>query len=122
SAVSRPEQVVYFFRQVLGVPVVCKEILSQRTADWCRCTIRAAPAWPVVPLFARSLSPGMRRSLCASNAARLVPFPHSIFEPTHVARTACPRAACRLRTAGGRTVDNAGADTNLTARRAEPGR
>ena len=32
SALSRPEQVVHFFRQVLGVPVVSKEILSQRTA------------------------------------------------------------------------------------------
>ena len=34
SALSRPEQVVHFFRQVLGVPVVSKEILSQRTADY----------------------------------------------------------------------------------------
>jgi hypothetical protein len=34
GALSRPEQVVYFFRQVLGVPVVSKEILSQRTADY----------------------------------------------------------------------------------------
>jgi hypothetical protein len=30
----RPEQVVYFFRQVLGVPVVSKEVLSQRTTDY----------------------------------------------------------------------------------------
>jgi hypothetical protein len=34
SALSRPEQVVYFFRQVLGIPVVSKEILSQRTTDY----------------------------------------------------------------------------------------
>src|SRR5260370_29846314 len=37
SGLSRPEQVVYFFRQVLGIPVVSKEILSQRTnhcRDW----------------------------------------------------------------------------------------
>jgi hypothetical protein len=34
SGLSRPEQVVYFFRQVLGVPVVSKEILSQRTNDY----------------------------------------------------------------------------------------
>src|SRR5262249_17992798 len=34
SALSRPEQVVYFFRQVLGVPVASKEILIQRTADY----------------------------------------------------------------------------------------
>jgi hypothetical protein len=34
SALSRPEQVVYFFRQVLGIAVVSKEILSQRTTDY----------------------------------------------------------------------------------------
>ena len=37
SGLSRPEQVVYFFRQVLGIPVVRKEILSPRTnhyRDW----------------------------------------------------------------------------------------
>jgi hypothetical protein len=31
SGVSRPEQVVYFFRQVVGVPAVDKAVLSQRT-------------------------------------------------------------------------------------------
>ena len=31
SALSRPEQVVHFVRKVVGVPVVSKEILSQRT-------------------------------------------------------------------------------------------
>src|SRR5229473_7371515 len=34
SGLSRPEQVVYFFHQVLGIPVVSKEILSQRTNDY----------------------------------------------------------------------------------------
>src|SRR6266853_930485 len=34
SGLSRPEQVVHFFRQVVGVPVEEKEILSQRTADY----------------------------------------------------------------------------------------
>ena len=34
SALSRPEQVVHFFRKVVGVPVLSKEILSQRTADY----------------------------------------------------------------------------------------
>ena len=34
SALSRPEQVVHFFRQIVGVPAVDKEILSQRTADY----------------------------------------------------------------------------------------
>ena len=31
SGLSRPEQVVYFFREVLGMPVVSKETLKQRT-------------------------------------------------------------------------------------------
>jgi hypothetical protein len=34
SGLSRPEQVVYFFRHVLSIPVVSKEILSQRTNDY----------------------------------------------------------------------------------------
>jgi hypothetical protein len=34
SALSRSEQVVHFFRQVVGVAVVSKDILSQRTADY----------------------------------------------------------------------------------------
>src|SRR6201994_3710295 len=34
SGVSRPEQVVHFFRKVVGIPVPSKEILSQRTADY----------------------------------------------------------------------------------------
>jgi TonB-dependent Receptor Plug Domain len=34
SGVSRPDQVVYFFREVLGIPVVSKEALSQRTNEY----------------------------------------------------------------------------------------
>src|SRR6476660_10035139 len=34
SGLSRPERGVNFFHQVLGVPVVSREILSQRTADY----------------------------------------------------------------------------------------
>ena len=34
SGLSRPEQVVYFFRKVVGVAVLSKEILSQRTAEY----------------------------------------------------------------------------------------
>jgi len=34
SGLSRPEQVVHFFRQIVGVPAVSKEVLSQRTADY----------------------------------------------------------------------------------------
>src|SRR5215469_12523876 len=34
SGLSRPEQVVHFFRNVVGVAAVDKEVLSQRTADY----------------------------------------------------------------------------------------
>src|SRR5271167_1087955 len=34
SGLSRPEQVVYFVHQVLDIPVVSKEVLSQRTRDY----------------------------------------------------------------------------------------
>jgi hypothetical protein len=34
SGLSRPEQVVHFFRQVLEIPVVSKEVLSERTDDY----------------------------------------------------------------------------------------
>src|SRR5205807_9144596 len=34
SGLSRPEQVVYFVHQVLGIPVVSKEVLSHRTDDY----------------------------------------------------------------------------------------
>ncbi len=34
KGLSRPEQVVHFVRQVLGIPVVSKEVLGQRTKDY----------------------------------------------------------------------------------------
>ena len=34
SGLSRPEQVVYFFRDVTGVPVVDKAVLSKRTGEY----------------------------------------------------------------------------------------
>ena len=34
SGLSRPEQVVHFFRNVVGVATVSKEVLSGRTADY----------------------------------------------------------------------------------------
>jgi len=34
SGLSRPEQVVYFFHEVLGMPMVDKELLRQRTNDY----------------------------------------------------------------------------------------
>src|SRR6266536_3134782 len=34
NGLSRPEQVVHFVRAVLGIPVVSKEVLCQRTNDY----------------------------------------------------------------------------------------
>src|ERR1035438_3380866 len=34
SGLSRPDQVVYFFRNVIGVPVVDKDVLSRRTNEY----------------------------------------------------------------------------------------
>ncbi|HEY6845695.1 MAG TPA: hypothetical protein VI320_05720 [Terracidiphilus sp.] len=34
SGLSRPEQVVHFVRAVIGLPIVSKEVLSQRTNDY----------------------------------------------------------------------------------------
>src|SRR5438105_2491459 len=34
SGLSRPEQVVHFYRQVIGVPILSKEVLAQRTNDY----------------------------------------------------------------------------------------
>src|SRR5258705_3591922 len=34
SGLSRPEQVVHFFRQVIGVPILSKEVIAQRTNDY----------------------------------------------------------------------------------------
>ena len=34
TGLSRPDQVAHFFRQVVGVPVITKEMLSQRTASY----------------------------------------------------------------------------------------
>jgi len=34
SGFSRPEQVVHFFRQIVGVTAVDKEVLSRGTADF----------------------------------------------------------------------------------------
>jgi hypothetical protein len=36
SALTRPENVVYFFREVLGIPAITKEVLRQRTKDYNR--------------------------------------------------------------------------------------
>src|ERR1700751_4950134 len=34
SGLSRPEQVVHFIRQVIGVPILSKEVIAQRTNDY----------------------------------------------------------------------------------------
>ena len=34
SGLSRPEQVVHFFRQIIAVPILSKEVLAKRTNDY----------------------------------------------------------------------------------------
>ena len=47
SGLSRPEQVVYFFRQVVGVSAITKEVLSRRTNEYqIRVGWRPSPATP----------------------------------------------------------------------------
>jgi hypothetical protein len=48
SGLSRPEQVVYFVRQILGIPVVSKDVLSQRTRDYQKLgrSLRSQPSHP----------------------------------------------------------------------------
>jgi hypothetical protein len=62
SALSRPEQVVHFFRQAVGVPPVSEGILSQRIAvnrNWAEDRPHHLPA----------LQQGLRRQ-CAPNGVR----------------------------------------------------
>jgi hypothetical protein len=49
SGLSRPEQVVYFVRHVLGIPVVSKEVLRQRTDDY-RNWVEAYTRNPSIPI------------------------------------------------------------------------
>jgi hypothetical protein len=54
SGLSRPEQVVHFIRQVVGVPVVDKEVLSRRTVDY-QALLRPLPFGCLnFPIFARA--------------------------------------------------------------------
>ena len=59
SGLSRPEQVVHFFRRIVGVPVISKEVLSQRT-----CTAARTSA------AGRLNSPFQNFSLCTNEKLR----------------------------------------------------
>ena len=68
SGLSRPERVVNFFRQVVGVPVVSKEILSQRTTDY--------QNW--VEAYARNHRIPIE---WAERIPRLLPWSNSVYQP-----------------------------------------
>jgi hypothetical protein len=57
SGLSRPEQAVYFFREVIGVSAVTKEVLSQRGGDY-------QAGWSPLPAITNSPSSGVRKG-CA---------------------------------------------------------
>src|SRR5207302_9858467 len=88
SGLSRPEQVVHFFRQVVGVPIVDKEVLSNA-----RPTTR--PGWTPSHAITGCRSNGPRRACarktmsCPGNAA----WP----ETTPTASTSSSRAWSRER-------------------------
>src|SRR6266446_8751630 len=91
SGLSRPEQVVHFFRQVVGVPVVDKEVLSRRTADY--------QAW--VDAFARNhrLPIEWPRRRCARKTMSC-PGNAAWPGPTPTASTSSSRAWSRGRPSG----------------------
>src|SRR6478752_1118094 len=68
SGLSRPEQVVYFFRQVLGIPVVSKEVLSQRTNDY-RDWVEAYARNHKIPIEWAEKGPAKRTTFCPRCAA-----------------------------------------------------
>src|SRR3954454_6680963 len=57
SGLSRPEQVVHFVRQVHGIPVVSKEVLSQRTHDY-QTWVEAFARNHQIPMEWADLDPG----------------------------------------------------------------
>ena len=59
SGLSRPEQVVYFFREVVGVPAITKEVLSHRTNDY-QTGSRPSPATTTFPSNGRSRGYGSK--------------------------------------------------------------
>ena len=67
SGLSRPEQVVHFFRQVIGVPILSKEVIAQRTNDY-QNWVEAFAAQPPAPHpVGRKRCP--QRGLCAALVA-----------------------------------------------------
>jgi hypothetical protein len=49
SGLSRPEQVVHFVRAVMGIPIVSKEVLSQRTNEYQnRPATQTVNSWPLI--------------------------------------------------------------------------
>jgi Nucleotidyltransferase domain len=61
TGLSRPDQMAHFFRQVVGVPVITKEMLNERTASY--------QTW--VEAFARNLGSAKKGSFCWATASRL---------------------------------------------------
>ena len=82
SGLSRPEQVVHFFRNVVGVPAVSKEVLSQRTADY--------QAW--VEAFARNHR--LPIECASSKRSYLTPLPSSVSLKREHLRGSSRRGEC----------------------------
>ena len=71
TALSRPELVVHFFRDIVGVAEVSKEVLSQRTADYQRWvgSLCAQPFDPDRKGLRRGAQGGPRAALAKADGA-----------------------------------------------------
>ena len=96
STLSRPEQVVHFFRQTVGVPVVSKEILSERTANYQRswvdsfARIKQLDYWTF--LLGPKFSAKERQQLNLSRAS--MPSPRSNIAATSSLSATFPSTTC----------------------------
>src|SRR5271168_2592358 len=68
NGLSRPERVVHFVREVLGIPVVSKEVLSQRTND-CQGWVEACARNHKIPIEWAGKAFAKRIMFCRRSAA-----------------------------------------------------
>src|SRR5437899_9011756 len=103
SGLSRPEQVVYFFRQVLGIPVVDKEVLSRRTHHY-QGWVEAYARNHNIPIECGthasvgrqgSTQTGSRPTGASPHAARTQAWRRGTFSPSTLSSRACVYARKR---------------------------
>ena len=78
SGLSRPERVVNFFHQVVGVPVVSREILSQRTTDY-QNWVEAFARNHRIPIEWAKRACARKTMSCRGNAAVVRPVSYGVY-------------------------------------------